>query len=175
MCPRASNPSAPKGKLYSFHMGRTLASHPRTSTAEPVMRVQFFLLRFLSCHALKTKITRCPQAVSTIGLRASRATKPNQLRARRKSWGERDGGMPVGYGVSGNQEIFQLTWVIQGYPSWPSASRTNPDEHTRLNPNHFKKKKKRKKKCNIMNTVSQQTRDPPEYHREKGKVKERER
>ena len=42
VCPRATNPSTPKGKLYSFHMGGTLASHPRTSMAEPVVRVQFF-------------------------------------------------------------------------------------------------------------------------------------
>ena len=43
VCPRAANPSAPTGKLYSSHMGGTLASHPRTSKADPFTKVQFFV------------------------------------------------------------------------------------------------------------------------------------
>ena len=35
---------------------------------------------------------------------------------------------------------FQRTRVIQRYPRWPRASRTSPDEHTRLSPKSLKKK-----------------------------------
>ena len=57
-------------------MGGTLASHPRTSKADPFTKVQFFLfLRLISFHALKTILTLCPQAVSTIGLRVSCVSK----------------------------------------------------------------------------------------------------
>ena len=71
VCPHAANPSAPKGKLYSFHMGGTLASHPRASKAEPFMRVQFFSIApyFFSCT--KNKNTLCPRAtILTVGLHA---------------------------------------------------------------------------------------------------------
>ena len=61
--------------------------------------------------------------------------------------------------------------MIQRYPSWPRASRTSPDEHTRLNPKSFKKKKK------AYNEYSQSANEglSRDLAREREKERERER
>ena len=101
---------------------------------------------------------------------------PSQLRARKKSWGERDGGVPVGYGVSANRKKFQRACVIQGYPSLPNASRTSPDEHTRLNPNHSKKPmKKCKNKRQYKNENSQSANERPTRMLARERLRQRER
>ena len=68
----------------------------------------------------------------------------------------------MGYGVSGEPGSFQRVCVIQGYPNWPNASRTSPDEHTRLNPNHKKKAdKKMQNKRQYKNEYSQAANERP--------------
>ena len=86
--PRTAIPSAPKGKLYPFHIDGTLASHVTIKS---------------NCLAL---LTFCPRAtISTVCLRASRFSRnAEQLRTPGKSLGEN------GTVIVGNDP------VNEGYP-----------------------------------------------------------
>ena len=74
------------------------------------MRVQFFYCAlFFSCTKNKTNLlpSSCIDYVRP---------KQKQLRARRKSWGGRDGSVPMGYGASGNRGKFPADDCDPGVP-----------------------------------------------------------